>query len=170
MGSTSTPTVDRIRVVTSTGLNFRINPNAGAGVDGDNNAANGTQPDGNINGTSSGVSGAGYTNSFGQTLGVSGPTTLYVLDEIGDSLFIQNPPNNGTTTNEVAIKLNGNPLDFTAVNGFDIPAGVRVATSNDPAAGFGYAVLTVGSATRLYRINLATGAATDLGNVGFGTT
>jgi Domain of unknown function (DUF4394) len=42
------PIADRIRVTTDTGLNFRINPNNGAPVDGDGGAL-GIQPDGSIN-------------------------------------------------------------------------------------------------------------------------
>ncbi len=161
------PTVDRIRVVTSTGLNFRINPDTGLGVDG--GAATGTQPDGNINGDSTGVSGAAYTNNFGQSLS-GGTTTLYTLDAIGDTLFIQNPANAGTNGTGLPITMGVGAFNFTDVNGFDIPAGVRVTTSGSAASGFAYAVLTVGSTTGLYRIDLATGAATALGNVGAGST
>ncbi len=40
---------------------------------------------------------AAYTNSFGQSL-TGGVTTQYVIDAASNSLFIQNPPNNGTLT------------------------------------------------------------------------
>src|SRR5205085_8243206 len=84
------PTVDRIRVTTGTGLNFRINPSTGAAVDAD--ATNtGTQTDPNINGLptgSTGVTGAAYTNSFAQS-GTTA-TTLYTLDADSNMLFIQN--------------------------------------------------------------------------------
>ncbi|WP_161965559.1 DUF4394 domain-containing protein [Steroidobacter cummioxidans] len=158
------PTVDRIRVVTGTGLNFRINPISGEPVDG-NATANGINPDGGINGQpagSMGVTAAAYTNSFGQPL-TGGVTTQYVIDAVSNSLFIQNPPNNGTLTAPQPITLNGNPLDFTEANGFDIPPSVRVTTSSAPATGLGFAALTVGSATRLYSIDLSNGRATDLG-------
>ena len=68
------------------------------------------------------------------------------------------------------VTLGGNPLDFTFVNGFDIPAGVSVTTSNAPAAGFGYASLVVAGTTGLYQIDLATGVATLLGAIGAGAT
>jgi hypothetical protein len=158
------PTVDRIRIVTGTGLNFRLNPGTGAGVDSDTTAA-GTNPDGSINGQpagSTGVTAAAYTNSFGQSL-TGGVTTQYVIDAVSNSLFIQNPPNNGTLTAAQAITLNGATLDFTEANGFDIPANVRVATSASPATGLGFAALTVGAGTRLYSIDLSNGRATDLG-------
>ncbi len=159
------PTVDRIRVVTGTGLNFRINPNNGAPVDNNANAADGINPDGSINGQpagSTGVTAAAYTNSFGQSL-TGGVTTQYVIDPVSNSLFIQNPPNNGTLTAAQTITLNGATLDFTEANGFDIPASVRVTTSSSPATGSGFAALTVGNATRLYSIDLSNGRATDLG-------
>lgn len=167
------PTVDRIRVVTSTGLNFRINPMTGAPVDGDNGGTAGSvagiNTDGAINTGTTGVDGAAYTNSFAQVTGMTA-TTQYTLDATTDQLFIQNPPNSGTQTSGIAVTLNGNPLDFTAVNGFDIAKGVKVTTSNTPANGMGLAALTVGGATGLYQINLSTGAATLLGNVGAGAT
>ncbi|QEL14969.1 DUF4394 domain-containing protein [Limnoglobus roseus] len=168
------PTVDRIRVTTDSGLNFRINPITGAPVDGDGTGltttpANGTNTDGPANGLpggSTGVSGVAYTNNFG---GAS-KTTLYTLDADSDSLFIQNPANAGTQTTQIAITVGGATLDFTNVNGFDIPGNVSVTASSAVAAGVGYAALTVGTATHLYSIDLATGEATDLGLVGLGGT
>lgn len=169
------PAVDRMRVVSSTGLNFRVNPTTGAPVDGDNGGSagsvTGTNVDAPINGSgSTGVSATAYTNNFSQSLAGGAVTTLYTLDAASNSLLIQNPPNAGTQTSPLAITLAGAPLDFTNVNGFDIPPGASVRTSNAPAAGNGYALLTVGGTTGLYRIALATGAATLLGALGTGTT
>jgi Ca2+-binding RTX toxin-like protein len=158
------PTVDRIRVVTDAGVNLRLNPNTGLIVDG-NMAAPGTQPDGAVSGGTATVDATAYTNSFPNTTA----TTQYTLDAATNSLFIQNPPNAGTQTATLAITLNGTPLDFTAANGFDIPPNVAVGTSNTPATGQGLAMLTVGGVTRLYGIELSTGAATFLGRVGDGT-
>jgi len=156
------PTVDRIRVVTGSGLNFRLNPNTGTAVDG-NTAVAGTQPDAGINGLGvTGIGGTAYTNGFGQSL-TGGVTSQYGLDPISDTLFIQTPPNTGTQTQPVPITLDGARLDFTEVSGFDIPAGVRVTASGTPAAGRAFAVLTVNGAPGYYQIDLATGAATFLG-------
>jgi hypothetical protein len=146
------PTVDRIRVVTSAGDNFRINPVTNLPV----------PFDGGINPPGSITTGAAYTNSFGQPL-TGGTTTLYTLDASNDALAIQNPPNNGTQSVSKAVVLNGAPLDFTVANGFDIAPDVRVDTSNTVATGKGYAILTVGGATNLYSVDLATGAAALLG-------
>jgi hypothetical protein len=165
------PTVDRIRVVTGTGLNFRINPINGAPVDGNMNNTSappaGINTDGSLNGlpaASTGATAAAYTNSFGQ--GTGGVTTQYVLDPVSNTLFIQNPPNAGTVTVPQAVTLSGSPLDFIEASGFDIPSDVKVTTSAAPAVGRGFAALTVGTTTRLYAINLNTGAATDLGAIG----
>jgi len=165
------PTVDRIRVVTDSGLNFRLNPVNGAPVDGNlNNTMSppaGTNTDSPINALpagATGVSAAAYTNSFGQAL-MGGVTTQFVIDATSNTLFIQNPPNAGTLTTPLAITAGGAALDFTAASGFDIPAQVRVTTSAmpPPAGSLGFAALTVGGASRLYSIDLVTGAATDLG-------
>ena len=59
------------------------------------------------------------------------------------------------------VALNGSRLDFTSVNGFDIPSGVKVAASGSPAFVFGLAALTVAGVTSLYAINLGTGADND---------
>jgi hypothetical protein len=154
------PQADRIRVVTGSGKNFRVNPN---------NGLSGLH-DVSINGLpagSTGVTGAAYTNSFGQ-VPFTGATTLYVLDSTSNRLFIQNPASAGTLTTGLAVVLDGSPLNFPAVNGFDIPGRVRVATSGAPAYGLGYAVLTANGSTNLISIALNTGTVTLIGPVGAG--
>jgi hypothetical protein len=168
------PTVDKVRVATSTGLNFRVDPSTGAPVDGNLNtspAPPGTNTDANINGAgSTGVSATAYTNNFGRDLAApAGATTQYALDAATDTLFVQNTPGSGTQTTGVVVTLAGAVLDFTSVDGFDIPAA-RVSTSGAVATGFGYAALTVGGVTRAYRINLATAVAETFGQIGTGVT
>ena len=160
------PTVDRVRVVTSSGLNFRLNPLTGAAVDGDSGTA-GVNPDGLIKGSATGADATAYTNSFSQT--GTPVTTQYTLDSVTNRLFIQNPPNSGSQTAGLPITLNGAALDFDEVSGFDIPANVQATSPNSPATGRGFAALRVGGATNLYGIELSTGAATLLGAVGTGT-
>jgi hypothetical protein len=162
------PAADRLRVVTGTGLNFRVDPNTGLAVDGNTTAA-GTQPDAALNGGSTKASGTSYTNSFAQA--GTAVTTEYTLDASTGKLFVQNPPNGGTLTNGVTVTLNGAALPFTAVAGFDIPPGVTAASSNAAVtSGTGFAALTVGTTTSLYSIDLSTGAATLVGPVGTGLT
>ncbi len=170
------PTVDRIRVIVGNGLNFRINPNTGAPVDGDLGGAAGStagvNPDGvqnGLTGGSTGATGAAYTNSFGQPL-TGGVTTLYTLDATSHSLYIQNPPNIGTQTNPLPITLGGSPLVFTGIGGFDIASTVAVAASGAAAAGDGWMLATVGGTTGIFRLDLATGAATSFGALGAGST
>ncbi|MDB6076511.1 MAG: Calx-beta domain protein [Akkermansiaceae bacterium] len=158
------PTVDRIRVVTGSGANFRINPNTGGPVDGDATSV-AFDPDGSLNGGSTIATAAAYTNSYaGATL-----TTIYALDPSSNSLWIVNPPNSGTMTLGVPVTLNGSPLDFTANAGLEIVASPGIHPPNaDPAATYAYAALTVAGTPGLYWINLGTGAATLNGTIGSG--
>ena len=135
------PTVDRIRVVSNTGQNLRLNPDTG-GLAATDTPLNPGTPN---------VTAAAYTNNFAG----STTTTLFVIDTTTDALYTQNPPNAGT------LNLVG-PLgvDASSVNGFDIA----------PAGGVAYASLTVSGTSRLYTINLSTGAATLVGAVGGGNT
>ncbi|MBW4652691.1 MAG: DUF4394 domain-containing protein [Kaiparowitsia implicata GSE-PSE-MK54-09C] len=163
------PTVDRIRVVSDAGMNFRFNPNDGLLVDGDNGGAAGSMPgvnpDGAVSNGTMMVDATAYTNSFNGTM----VTTQYTLDSASNRLFIQNPPNAGVQTEGIALTLDGAPLNFTAANGFDIPARTRTGEANDPVNGVGFAALTVEGVTSLYSINLATGVTRNLGAVGDGT-
>lgn len=132
------PTVDRIRIVSNTGQNLRVNPADGS-----------TTVDGGLNGAATSAESSGYTNSFGG----STSTTLFTISSTSDTLFIQNPPNNGTLVTVGALGVN-----VTDVNGFDI------LSANNTA----FAVFTVGTTTSLFSINLTSGAATLAGNIGTG--
>lgn len=159
--------VDRLRVVTGSGLNFRVNPSTGVAVDGDASSPQ-TNPDAAINGLpagSTGVTGTAYTSAYaGATV-----NTQYTLDPVSNRLFIQNPPNIGTQTTGQPVTLNGSPLDFAAVLGFDIPPESAAATSSNlPTPGYGMAALNVAGSTGLYRIDLLTAVATYLGPIGAG--
>ncbi|HEX8638838.1 MAG TPA: DUF4394 domain-containing protein [Pyrinomonadaceae bacterium] len=124
------PVVDLIRVISNTGQNLRINPNNGTL----------TATDTTLNPATTGATGAAYTNNFaGATT-----TTLYVIDTVADALFIQNPPNAGTL-----VRVGALGVDASGPVAFDIDAN-----------GTAYATFTVGGTTRLYTINLTTGAAT----------
>jgi hypothetical protein len=129
------PSVDRIRVVSNTRQNLRLNPETGvvAGTDTDLTPA------------SPAVSAAAYTNNQAG----SASTVLYVIDPSTDKLYTLASPNNGVMTEVGALGINvdGN-------NGFDIGG-----TDNKA-----YALLSVGSTTKIYSINLSTGAATAVGD------
>lgn len=158
------PTVDRVRVVTGTGLNFRVNPNTGAPVDGNLGsmmAVAGTNLDGSINGSGvTGIEAVAYTNSFGQPL-MGGVTTQYTLSAVTNRLYVQNPPNAGTQTSPVEITANGAPLDFGIHTGFDIATDPGTTNSFE-----GWMVATVGGTTTVYRFDLSSGVAYALGTLG----
>ena len=134
------PTVDRIRVVSNTGQNLRLHPTLG-GI---------AAVDGALNPGSPAVTAAAYTNNF------AGATTtvLFDIDIAADKLYTQNPPNNGTLVEVGPLGINAE-----ASSGFDIGG----------TSGNAWAVLTVGSNTKLYSINLTTGAATAIGDLPAGT-
>lgn len=132
------PVADRLRVVSNTGQNLRINVDNGA-----------TTTDGVINGgAANNVTAAAYTNSFAGTAS----TTLYAIDTTNDTLYVQNPPNNGTLSLPLALG-----VDAGAANGFDI----------DPVTNTAYAVMKVGNTRNIYSINLAatSAAVTGLGAI-----
>jgi hypothetical protein len=127
------PTVDRIRIVSNTGQNLRVHPETGmvAFVDGPVMMAGAS------------VVHAAYTNNF------AGATTtmLYDIDITGNRLFMQNPPNDG-----ILAPVGSLGLTLTsAAGGFDIGGATNT----------GYALLTTAAGSRVYTINLATGAATQ---------
>lgn len=148
------PVPDRIRSVSDSEQNLRLNPNNGglAAVDtnlvyaaGDANAA--ANPN---------IVAAAYTNSFAGTAS----TTLYVIDSNLDTLALQgsiggtpNSPNGGQMTTVGALGVN-----TTDQVGFDIA----------PQTGAAFASLTLPGATSsgLYAINTASGAATLIGGIG----
>lgn len=138
------PTVDRIRVTSDAEQNIRLDPNNGTVAGTDNNlqfALTDVHAGANPN-----VVGSAYTNNF---VG-AGATVLYDIDSSVDKLLIQNPPNLGTLNTVGALG-----IDTTDNVGFDI----------SPGTGIAYASLTVGGTTGLYRIELASGAATLVGTI-----
>lgn len=130
------PTVDRIRVVTSTGQNLRLNPETGAvaAVDGDINGA-----------AKASVSGVAYTNSVA---GASA-TTLFDLDPGTQKLYKQSPPNNGTL-----VEVGNLGVMASGEAGFDISPNNSVALASIYADG----------KSSLFSIDTLTGAATKLGD------
>ncbi|OCA75416.1 DUF4394 domain-containing protein [Chryseobacterium arthrosphaerae] len=127
------PTVDRIRVVSNTGQNLRLNPNDGTIA----------ATDIILNPGSPIISAAAYTNNFAG----AASTTLFVIDHNTDKLYQQNPPNNGTLVETGPLGIN-----ITGANGFDIGSMSQKA----------YLMASIGSSTKIYSINTTTGAATSV--------
>lgn len=139
------PTVDRIRVVSSTGKNYRLNPNNGALAQSpsDGNLAF-VAADSNFGDTPA-IASAAYTNNFGA--GAAGPTdaratTFFALDAFNDALVAVEAPNNGELRTVGAL---GTDIDVNAE--FDI-------TTN----GLAYALVNAGGSETLRTVNLTTGA------------
>jgi len=153
------PIPDRIRVVSDTQQNLRINP-GNAQVNTDANLS----PAGSI------VS-AAYTRNFD---GLTGGTALYGIDNVSNNLvLIGANPSDGSACTTGAADANPNCGDVNAVGalgqtivgdvGFDIVGG----QNGFVLASYG---TTAGGQTTLYRITLGTGAATAVGLIGGATT
>ena len=150
------PTVDRIRIVSDRGQNMRAHPVTGAIVAVDGSLAYNAA---DINaGASPTAVGAGYTNSDTDTLTA---TTLYDIDASRDLLVTQVPPNSGTLNTVGALG-----VDVESLTGFDIvlAGGMNVAYAGIKSRGAGGGSIN-DSATHLLRVDLLTGAATDLGKI-----
>ena len=149
------PTVDRLRYGNTSNENARLNPNNGslAGNDTDlTYTAPATGP----------IIASAYDRNFANT-----PlTTLFAIDRGASRLVVQGGvdgtgpggPNGGAIT---AIGVLGVTLSATADGGFDI----------ENTSGTAFAALTASdNLTRLYTIDLTSGAATVVGNIGTGAT
>lgn len=132
------PTVDRIRLVTASGQNLRLHPELGTVV----------AEDGMISGGNNPMIGAvAYTNSMA---GASS-TALYDIDFSSNKLFIQDPPNDGGLQ-----EVGDLGVDFMGMGNFDI----------NPDNSAALAVTLNEGESRLYTINLETGAAQWVGTFG----
>ncbi len=131
------PVPDRLRVVSNTGQNLRINVETGA-VTTDTALTAGVA-----------ATAAAYTNSFAAAC----RTQLFVIDPMTDRLLLQNPPNDGVTTTVGT----GLGVDATAAPAFDTSATAGGVTS-------AFAVLVVGGAQGLYAVSTTAGTATLVGN------
>ncbi|QIL76664.1 DUF4394 domain-containing protein [Hymenobacter sp. HDW8] len=128
------PTVDRIRLVTSTGQNLRLNPETGT-------VAN---TDGAINGAAGAtLTGVAYTNNTTK----AATTILYDLDPVTDQLYRQDPPNDGAL-----IAVGSLSLNITGNGGFDI----------DAKTGTALGLYAVNGNPTLFTVDLTTGAARPL--------
>jgi hypothetical protein len=152
------PQVDRIRITNNFDQNYRLVPADGslAGLDLPL-AYNTNPPDANA-GQNPQVVGSAYTNNFAGTLS----TILYGIDSGLNILVTQNPPNNGVLNTVGTLKDEATQatLDVTNEAGFDIfacdPIGLIAATRPGDTA------------SRLYRVRLATGAVVQVGIIGGG--
>lgn len=161
------PTVDRVRVVSDSGLNMRLHPDTGAQVDG-NPTLDGVQTDGplayaagDVNaGKTPSVTAAAYTyNKTNDKI-----TTNYAIDAAAGALVTQGTLEGATP----AVSPNTGQLRTVGALG----AGSFRSAAFDIAdlSGVAYAALTDANAkaSRWVEIDLKTGAATALGVIGGG--
>ncbi|RZK40703.1 MAG: DUF4394 domain-containing protein [Hymenobacter sp.] len=152
------PTVDRIRVTSAARTNFRLNPNNGALAATDGTL---TYATGDANATQTpGVGSSAYTNSY---IG-SSATTLYNLDETNSRLVSQIPPNDGTlnTVGALGVATNG------ASQASDLDIYYNPTTGTNVAYMTSAISTSTAATSTLYTVNLTTGAATAVGNLGSG--
>lgn len=122
------PAADRLRVITNTGQNLRINVDTGA-----------TITDGTINPIANNpvIVAAAYSNAFAGTA----TTKLYSIDQTSDRIYLQNA-NAGTLGDSAPL---GDNLDTQGGGSFDI----------DPINNIGYAALKISGSYKFYQLNLA---------------
>jgi hypothetical protein len=147
------PVSDRIRIVSDTGQNFRVNPDTAAQID-SHPDIDGVQLDGELHPPGT-VVGSAYTNAFAGAL----KTTLFGINAATDRLVRQGGPDGSPSPSGGAITSIGLlGVDTTSMVGFDI--------SPIDATAFASLTLTVGGTSGLYTIDLGSGAATSLGVIG----
>ena len=127
------PVADAIRITSNTGQNLRFVVATGL------NFADGAINGGNVEQTA-----VAYSNNLVPAVS----TVMYTINTKTDSLYRVNTPNSGTLTRVGKLRVGAD-----VSNGFDIGA----------VSGIGYAILSVGTETKIYSINLSLGSATQVG-------
>jgi hypothetical protein len=143
------PAVDRLRVVNVNNENFRINPNNGVLAGDDVNltfSAPATGP----------IVAAAYDRNVDHT--GAPPTTLYEIDRGSGRLVVQ-----GGIDGAAAGGPNGGVVSSIGPLGVTLDAGSDAGLDISGETGVAYATMRAGSVTRLYTVDLATGAATAVG-------
>jgi len=134
------PTVDRIRIVSDVGQNLRLHPVTGVVAFMDTDLNPGTPA----------VSAAAYNSNVAGAMA----TTLFDIDPSADKLYKQLPPNEGKLEEVGSLGINAE-----ANASFDIGG----------ESNMGYALLTVGSTTKIYSVNLGTGVVTAIADAPSGS-
>lgn len=163
IGMDFNPSVDRIRIVTSSGQDLRLNQTVTGSttptVDGNGGSTtpvDGIQGDGDLMyagddpqaGTWPFVVAAGYTNNAPTT---GGPTQLYVLDAGSRTLDLQ-----GRSTPTVVSPNTGTLFTVASVPAITPGAGLDIV--NEGGVNTGYLSLPEGTNTKILVLDLATGA------------
>jgi hypothetical protein len=126
------PVADRLRIVSNTGQNLRVNADTGA-----------TITDANVTPDTPGLSAAAYTNSFGSAC----RTQLFVIDSTARTLLLQDPPNQGVLTQVGSL----GEAAIGQVHSFEI-------VTNTDGTNIALVSATTSSGERVSQLNLSTGA------------
>jgi hypothetical protein len=145
LGFDFNPTLDLLRVVSDTGMNFRVTPDTGV-----------TVTDVAVNPVGPVLGAAAYGNSFVGTI----TTLYYTIDATGDGLQVLGRPSGNAISGDVQTVGALGVGDVSTAAGFDI-----LGTNN-----WGLAALNIAGASTsdLFNVNLLTGAATRVDTVGGG--
>jgi hypothetical protein len=143
------PTVDRIRFVNVNDENFRINPNNGSLA----------ADDPNLNPAGQQIVAEAYDRNFDRTT-ASPPTTLYGISRATNSLVTQ-----GGIDGSAPGGANGGTIATVGALGVMLAAGSDAGLDISPNTNTAFAALrpTGQAVSRLYTVNLTTGAATEVG-------
>lgn len=146
-GVDTNPVPDALRITSNAEQNYRISfgtGNHGAG-----------SPDGALNPGDPSIVASAYTNS---TVSAVRPATtaLYGIDAAANTLSLQNPPNAGTLTDP-------KPL------GVDVGDGTSFDIAGAGNLGFMAATPAGRAGAVLYRVDITTGATTELGPIATGS-
>lgn len=153
------PVPDRLRIVSDAEQNLRVNVAAGSG-----GVCSAVENDSNLT-PAGAVVAAAYTNS----LAGAASTTLYGIDALSDTLVRigADPATGGACPGATG---NPNCGVVTAIGPLGVDASGLAGFDIDAVSGDALAALNVAGESRLFRVNLASGASTNLGQIGGGET
>ncbi len=147
------PTVDRLRIISDTGQNLRVDVSSGATTK-DGGLTNPVPPPGMGTTEAAGVTAAAYTNND-KIAKTDTATTLFDLDTALDRAAIQSPANAGNLAATGKLGINA-----AAASGFDIYSTLKNGQSR---SNVGYAALSNGTRSSLYKVDLLDGCLNSLG-------
>lgn len=161
------PVADRIRMVDNAGKNFRVHPDTGEVIDG-NASMPGVQPDRvlaysgeDMNaGRISRVVAVAYTRGAGAKA-----TTSYAIDAAQATLVTLGRPEG---TSPAKTPSNPNEGQLFTVGRLGVMTGLRVSFDIHPQRNSAYASFLENDRSVLYEINLASGTAKRVGDIGVG--
>lgn len=146
------PVPDAIRIVSDSGMNYRVSPITGTQGMG--------SPDAALNPAGVQIVGAGYSNSsINNTQPVGMVTTLFTIDAAANTLNTQGSPGGSPTSPNTGTQIPVGPL------GVDVGSAVGFDVTGPFAGPAGVLTNVAGGKTTLYSVNLVNGQTAKVGNV-----